>query len=72
MSLSWNILGAISLLDHLNTSDMELGESIFTRERLEVDGQEQALPTHPQIIPAHLQWRSTPAPKGKRKVYPWF
>lgn len=55
MSLSWNILAPISILDHLNASDMELGERIFARERLEVDGQEQALPTHPQIIPARLQ-----------------
>ena len=49
MSLSWNTSAPLSTLDHLNTSDMELGERTFTRQCFVADGQEQVLPTYPQI-----------------------
>lgn len=52
MSLAWNILAPLATLDYLNMSDMELGERTFARQRLEVDGQEQVLPTYPQTSTA--------------------
>lgn len=44
MSLFWNTSAPLATVDHSNTSDLELGERTFPRQRLEVDGQEEVLP----------------------------